>query len=187
MMINVPTTKVYVKPEYLGLSPDLPLQEAYLIAVEGKQNESLKHTIHLSSGALFGGLPIECLYWKEAAASSEHALFWDTSVLQPYSCTEGPIHCVELSYLRNYQGVARIDGADYNVEYMFTISYSGIGLTSDPEQNKTHNYVKLLDNGQIAALPNNKLLWIDEHFTDNGDPVTWPPYRRVSKKYLAGS
>lgn len=184
MTINVPTTKVKVVSKYLGLANTIDCQEAYLIAVKGKPNEALAFTVHLENGALFSNLPLEAL--RRVDATESVTKVFDNETLQPYSCTEGPITLISYDYLKNYAGIAKVGGEEVEVRYMFTIDYEGQGLSDDPEQYKTHNLVKVLNNEQIAALPNNRILWFDNHFTKSA-PGGWPNLKRNVRKYYAGS
>ena len=65
--------------------------------------------------------------------------------------------------------------------YLFTINYQGDGIAEDPEQYKTHNIV-VLNNGQLAAVPNNIMKAKDNWFSTDKKMK----YARIKKHYFAG-
>lgn len=178
---DLPALKVYIEQSYLTADQLHGLEEAYLVGVKSQANHPLKFTVHLETGGLWSGLPIEAI-----SLSRDLVLSYDTTLLQPFSCLEGNIQVIEYKYLQKYQVHAMIDGKLLPGLYYCTIDYCGSGLTDDPEQFKTHNLI-LLDGGQIAALPNNMCLFTDHHFTKSSEPVIPRHYSRSSDRYYTKS
>jgi hypothetical protein len=185
---NVPALRLGVLGRYLGVKTlgvgTVTLEMCYLVAVTAEPSGPLWFTVHLESGALWQRLPIEALRATSnlypvviAWAADAHK----TDELQPYSCLEGDIAVIEYKHLRNYDVIASVGGAEYKGSYLFTVDVLGSGLANDPVQHKTHNIV-VLENGQLAALPNNRVRFIDKYFTDS----VQPRYSRVDRKYSAG-
>lgn len=73
------------------------------------------------------------------------------------------------------------DRTEYG-HYLFTVDYNGPGLMEDPEQFKTHN-ILVLESGNLVALPNNHILFVDDHFARESE---FPKYRRQTD-YLLGA
>lgn len=174
--VDIPSLLVKVDKEFLGIRPELgedKCENAYLIAVTSIFGRPMFFTVHLESGALFSRLPItaiKCDRFNEIDYRSHLSI----EKLQPYSCLNGEIQYISYKHLKDYQVSARIGRRYFCGNYLFTIDYSGKGLTEDPEQFKTHNVV-VLSNGSLAALPNNYLLFKDGYFTKG----ECPKYRRM--------
>lgn len=66
--------------------------------------------------------------------------------------------------------------------YKFSLDFTGSDLADDPEQHK-HLHVVELDDGQIGAFPNNRMLW--------SDPAFWnlttekPSFKSLSMEFRA--
>jgi hypothetical protein len=182
----LPTIKVWVQESYLTGDKLFGTQEAYLVGVKSQANEALKFTVHLNSGALWSGLPIEAVGMYE-----DFHVQYGTDVLQPFSCLEGSIQVIQYPYLINYEAEASLFVGDekrvLKGSYLFTIDVQGQGLSNDPEQYKTHNVIELHDSGQLAALPNNYCRFIDKHFVDKVQADKVQYYKRASTKFYAGS
>lgn len=176
-MINLPPIKVLVDNKFLTNSKQTGFTEAYLLAVDCRKNSFIRFTVYLQTGALWSGLPINAI-WCDKFAKIEYDEK-DCQTLQPYSCLEGPISIISYDLLKNGCLQTTDLGVGY---YLFTINYEGEGLSEDPEQYKTHNIV-VLSSGRLAALPNNKIRFFDNWFTDNNSVFF---YERSSKHYFPG-
>jgi len=176
---NLPALKVLVSKFYLNGT--MGHEPGYLVAAHCRNNRPILFTVHLESGALFSGLPIEALYSSRFSEASPKAVY-DTMQLQPFSCLAGPVQCITYDHMKGCGGMFKIDGKDMAGHYLFTIDYAGDGLAEDPEQYKTHNIIELV-NGHLAALPNNHCLFLDKFFTEDRG---WPKYYRNSSYWSAG-
>lgn len=181
MTINIPSLKVYVRNNYLGLT-DSNLTEAYLIAVTSISNRPLFFTAHLVTGAVWGRLPISAIvcdrYLEKQLLTQPQEI--PLAKLQPYSCLYGNICYVRYEHLKDYVVKTKTLGKGY---YLFTIDVEGPGLAEDPEQHKTHNIIAL-ESGNTCALPNNYCLFTDEYFACDLNVV--PKYKRNPKYFLPG-
>lgn len=181
-IINTPTIPVQVFNEYLGLN-ELGSTSGYLSNVKSVDGNVLMFSVYLDTGAMFSNLPIEALYCRKYPVKDD--VFFSTKELQPYSCLDGDINIIEISLLRHCPVVCRINDNSYNGVYLFTIDYNGTDLADVPEQRKTHNIIQL-SNGQLAALPNNHCLFLNDSLTNNR-AVEYPKYKRSTKYYVPGS
>jgi hypothetical protein len=141
-------------------------------------------TVHLESGAVWSRLPICAFKCDRYGITTKPDEKIHPKDLQPYSCLDGDIQVISHQYLKDYKVLAKIGSSNLQGRYLFTVDYMGMGLSEDPEQFKTHNVI-VLDNGSLAALPNNMLKFQDEHFTTNNGLV-FPQYKR-STTYYYGS
>lgn len=182
---DLPTILIKVNNHYLTNGKSLGFTEGYLISVKAQSNKPLLFTVHLETGALWSGLPIEALRCEKFEILNNKVLF-ATEKLQPYSCLEGDIQVIQHKYLKNYPGIFKVGSIEMAGYYLFTIDYCGEGLSDDPTQFKTHNIIQL-ENGQLAALPNNYCKFLDNHFVDKKKEYQLSSYKRNTKNYLAGS
>ena len=164
----------YISPEKAGV------EKAYLVGITTQRNQPLLFTVHLQSGALYSRLPIEALYSFRFGGRLD--FLFETKDLQPWSCLSDTSQVYAIDHLRYYDVRVKINKVELPAHYLMTVDYFGDGLADDPEQFKTHNLV-VLPNCQIAALPNNRCLFVDQYFT-TGD--SWPRYQRRSKHYFVG-
>lgn len=178
-MINVPSIKLLVDREYITDSKESGLIEAYLVAVDCRNNSIIRFTVYLSSGALWSGLPISALWCDRFNEVNLESKIKETEKLQPFSCLEGPPAVITYNLLKNNKLTCKLGEANY----LFTINYEGDGLSEDPEQYKTHNII-VLKSGQLAAYPNNYIRFEDNWFTNETEDVTL--YKRNKKHFFPG-
>jgi hypothetical protein len=176
-ILNTPPCKVYVNNKALGI--DNGFTEGYLVSVTLKENRPLLFTCYLETGAIFSGIPINYLKsitYNKLSVSNLPTDPENLETLQPYSCLGHQADIIQITFLKDAYCAVRIDGAEMFGFYLFTIEYGG-GLAEDPEQHKMHNIIELED-GSLAALPNNKIRFIDSYFV--GLNKDWPKYKRNS-------
>lgn len=178
-MNNVPSIKVLVDKTFITDSKESGLIEAYLVAVDCRKGSVIRFTVYLSSGALWSGLPISAIWCDRYAQVDVSSRIINTEILQPYSCLEGPISIISFDLLKNGNIESQLGSANY----LFTINYEGDGLAEDPEQYKTHNVV-VLKNGQLAALPNNYIRFLDNWFANDDEKTD--NYRRSRIHHFPG-
>lgn len=181
-IINTPTIPVRVFNQYLGLS-EAESTPGYLSNVKSVDGNALMFSVYLETGAMFSNLPIEAIWCEKYPVRKDY--FLQTKELQPYSCLDGDIDIIEISLLKHCPVVCNIDDNDYDGVYLFTIDYNGTDLADVPEQRKTYNIIQL-DNGQLAALPNNRCLFLNDSLT-NSEDGEYPKYKRSTKYYVPGS
>lgn len=180
-MIETPQIMVYVPSQYLGYKDQNQLKKAYLMAVDSRTSMALSFTVYLETGAIWSGLPIEAIRMDKYNKINLKVQF-SNDLLQPFSCLSDDASIIEYSLLKNAKVSCKGLGPGH---YLFTISYRNKGLAEDPEQNKTHNII-CLDNGQLAALPNNNLIVKDNWFSDENQKEELKNYKRNSKHYFPG-
>ena len=181
-MTQLPPLKLFCKESYLKKTlTDRQFVECYTLAVDARPNKALLFTVYTEDGAIYSGLPLEALLYfiPEIGDPYEYV----NEELQPYTCLEGPVSVIKYDLLQNAELTTKIAGEQVNASYLFTISYSGDGLASDPEQFKTHNIIALY-NGQLSAQPNNHCLFRDTWFAYT--PKEWPKYDRQKIVYKSG-
>lgn len=182
MLTATPTIHVMVNNKFLTNSTETGATEGYLVAVKCVENRPLLFTVHLKNGALYSGLPINALYHIEKTAAAKLGKLIELEHAQPWSCLAGPVNCVELPYLKNYDVEIRSPDLVGTGMYLFTIDYHGGNLAADPTQYKLHNIISL-DGGPLVAMPNNYCRFPDRFFTDEESSLAANKLRRTTTYY----
>jgi hypothetical protein len=141
------------------LPDDYPFEErCLLISVKARTGYDLEFQVLTERGMLRDKLPIVALAEKKF---SEQPDFLLQEELQRWSC---PAQYVTILCLPLQTGKVWINGISRPFKYLFTVDFtSGFELDpgSDvdmPEEHKAQHII-VVDNGQLAAMPNNSLVW----------------------------
>lgn len=164
-LLDTPILKVFVDPQYVnGGDVVKPRIEAYLFAVTLLNNRPLLFTVHTVHGAVYSRLPINALSWKERPQDNSY---------DKWGSISGSGQIIQHAYLKDYRcQIGKEPG-----RYYCTIDYNEGGFAQDPEQHKTSNII-LMDKGGIWIVPNNEVLFTDDHFIRPVKNVKDLPYRR---------
>jgi hypothetical protein len=177
MLVNVPALRVFVFKKFLTNGEVSEGQEeGWLVAVRPIRHEALQWTVLLESGALFSGLPLNALTHKpaEAPIPLSEAQFWD--------CLTDRVECSTIDFLRHMSlGVKTKAIGALMGSYAFTLDFMGIGTLADSPDEWKAAHIVLLDNGAIAAYPNNRILFSDAALTPGGSTAH---YRVNTTKHL---
>ena len=86
--------------------------------------------------------------------------------LQCWDCHGWDFSTVHYEYLREMGCEYRTpDGRMIPASYWFTLDHTDNGFSQYPSEHKNYNLLLLEDGtGQIAAMPNNRILWKDDSF-----------------------
>ncbi len=98
--------------------------------------------------------------------------------LQCWDCHGWDFSTVSYEYLREMSCEYRTtDGKMIPASYWFTLDHTDNGFSQYPSEHKNYNLLLLEDgSGQIAAMPNNRILWKDDSFV-KPNPETLKKYR----------
>jgi len=119
--------------------------------------------IMCESGAQWAHIPLHMVYWHEPEQDKTHEL----SALQCWDCHGHTYSVVRPNYLRDMACDVKL-GSDILVPaaYWFTADHIDNGWSDYPPEHKCYHFLLLEDgSGQIAAMPNNRILWKDYSFT----------------------
>lgn len=168
---NFPTLRVYVRNRFLhDGTPNQdrpPLIEGDVVGVKSLQGRALGFHVLLRDGACFWNLPAHALAWHaDADPGGNHSL----SDLQLWDCFSYDLAVTTFDRL-GVRVEARIDGGWAGGRYFTTIDWCApdpgridTTFAELPEEHKC-GHVILLDDGDIAVLPNNRLRFVDQSFT----------------------
>lgn len=168
MNADIPTLRCWVRT--YCISRVAGMEEAYAFGLSSIPGRALAFHVMLKSGAHFRHVPIHALALNPDAAgrSLGDCQLWDCFSFRP------EVHV--FSYLRDHECVARLRSGSVNGTYLFTVdwlpdSWERPGFTMQPEQNKCA-HVLALEDGNLAALPTNRIAWKDSYFCGSS-PRPW--------------
>lgn len=153
--------------------------EAYLFGVASIKGRPLLFHVHTVDGAKVMRLPITALCWKPNGSE------YEVADLQLWDCLSGSVECIKYEYFRNYECSVKLgNNKVVNGMYLFTLdNLPEGGFEETPDQHKDFNFI-MLDDGNFCAMPNNRILWKDKHFTKiNGVP----DYKTITDLYMVES
>ena len=138
--------------------------------------------------------PILVLYEKDTSSpytgsvrTQEYdGVYWEAEVSLPPMRRETALEWQ--SFLLNLSGKFYAkDKQWYQGNYMFTVDncaadeYLDMGDSENPEDHKSYNFLEL-DNGQYAAQPNNRCIFLDA--ASNPKEMLFPDFKVCTKKYI---
>lgn len=159
MHCDIPYLRCLVRTEFV--SQEAGFEEAYAFAVQSFAGRCLAFHVMLKSGAHYRGVPIHGIALRECPPRSlAECQLWDCF-------TNRPLVTV-FSYLRDHEADCYLRSGKVGGKYLFTVdwlpdSWERPGFTLQPDQNKCA-HVLALEDGNIAALPTNRIAWKDAYF-----------------------
>ena len=160
-------------PEMVG-----QFEPCVIFGVTSIPSRALHFSIMCESGAQWARIPINMLRWetprREPRAMPE---------LQCWDAHGWSFSTVQYDYLREMGCEYHTPGGEMvPASYWFTLDHTDNGWSQYPPEHKCYHLLFLEDgSGQIAAMPNNRILWKDASFVRPGHgldykvmhPMTW--------------
>jgi len=151
-----------------GLDGDAGFEPCVIIGVTSIPSRCLHFSILCESGAQWARIPIHKLRWeKPRAVTFEHQdILHPISDLQCWDSHGWDFSTVQYEYLRE-MGCEYLtpNGTKIPASYWFTLDHTDNGFSQYPSEHKCYHLLLLEDgSGQIAAMPNNRILWKDDSF-----------------------
>lgn len=146
-----------------------------VIGVTSIPSRALHFSILCESGAQWARIPLHMLrHQTPASGAPVHEL----PNLQCWDCHGWDFSTVQYEYLREMACVFRTpSGEMIPASYWFTLDHTDNGFSQYPPEHKCYHLLLLEDgSGQIAAMPNNRILWKDDSFV-RPDPEKLKTYR----------
>jgi hypothetical protein len=189
LVANTPRVRCYVRKEFLynfekGFGEYVP---CIWVSIKSMSRRAFFIESYLPEyGALYDKLPLE------AYVSRNHNLdrdkFLPLDHLQIWDCLSYDLTVIQKSFLLNLSGkVYAKDKQWYQGNYMFTVDncasdeHLDMGDSENPEDHKSYNFLEL-DNGQYAAQPNNRCIFLDA--ASNPKQMKFPDFKVCTKKYV---
>jgi hypothetical protein len=177
--------KVYVRNEYLyqhnkGFGE---YTEGIITSIRCMPNQAVLFQVLLDNGVMRDKLPSHALLTKPEIPNPDLPFHF----LQLWNCFSYNFSLIQLSFVNGLRVSTFIkDKKWYDGSYYATINWGSSDLNSDftlaedPMEHKSHHII-LLDNGQIALQPNNRIKWSEPSFVTKSFPDR-PDYM-VNKDY----
>lgn len=178
--------KVFVRNEYMYQfkKGHGEFTEGTIISVRCIPGQAALFQVLLNNGVMRDKLPSHALLTIDKLPNPDLPFH----ILQIWNCFSYNFTITQLSYV--YDSPVEVYMKDrkwYDGTYYATINWGSgdintdISLAEDPMEHKSHHII-LLDNGQIALQPNNRIKWSEPSFVTKEFP-TKPDYM-VNKEYF---
>jgi hypothetical protein len=185
MNADVPPLKIWINGSNLGIEPGY--EHGYVFAVQSFKNRALQFHVMLESGAHFRHVPLHWLLHQPIPLNIQTL---ELPLLQLWDCESYKPVVTVFSFLKGYQcdcilkDKKRIAGTYWCTVDWLPDSDAEATLLLQPDQNKCAHLI-LLENGQIAALPTNRVLWKDAFFIGNEPDADKKGYKTVDQIFEA--
>ena len=190
LVANIPPIHCYIRKEFLydfekGHGEYEP---CIWVSIKSIRGQAFRIESYLPNyGALYDKLPLHAYVSRTENLDVTKFLSLDT--LQIWDCFSYDFTIIQKAFLRNL--TAKFYAKDknfYEGEYLFTVDHSAHDLNiidtsyaEWPEDHKSFNFIQL-DNGQYAAQPNNRCLFLDA--ASNPNRLKFPDFKVCTKKYV---
>jgi len=165
-----------------SLDPDEAgnFEPAVIFGVTSIPSRALHFSILCETGAQWARIPLHMLRHE---FPSVNAPVHELNELQMWDCHGWDFSVNRYEYLRDMSCEYRTrDGQLVPATYWFTLDHTDNGYSNFPSEHKCYHLLLLDDgSGQIAAQPNNRILWKDDSWVKPGrdldysimGPETW--------------
>jgi hypothetical protein len=142
-----------------------------IFGVTSIPSRALHFSILCESGAQWARIPIQMLRHEIPAAIIQHEL----TDLQMWDAHGWDFSVTHYEYLREMGcHYRKRDGSLVPASYWFTLDHTDNGYSQYPPEHKCYHLLLLEDgSGQIAAQPNNRIVWRDDSFVKPGHPLDY--------------
>jgi hypothetical protein len=166
--------KVWVRDEYLyqGTKGKGEFTQGIIISVRCMPGQAALFQVLFENGVMRDKLPSHALLTKPELPDPELPFHY----LQLWNCFSYNFTLLKLNFVSG--GPVEVymkDRKYYSGKYFATINWGSndintdITLSEDPMEHKSHHII-LLDNGQIALQPNNRIKWSEPSFVTKPFP-----------------
>jgi len=188
-LANIPPISCYVRKEYLRDLQDGhgEFTPCYWVTVKSIRHRALYIEAFLPEyGALYDKLPISAFVQSPVTPEQDLPL----GLLQMWDANSSQIAVIEKVLLKNMPCKYRDQYGEWHKGvYLFTVDMIQTDvneLDADwgvlPSEHKSYNFIRL-DNGQFAAQPNNRIIWMDESTVARNPKI--PDFKVSTKVYTA--
>ena len=145
-------------------------EEAVWFAVSAVPHRAWGLTVLLKCGAIYRGLPPHAVLLDPVGK----VIDWKLEEAQRWDCFGYDFTCHRHAYLRELDCSAYIfpDRRWLPGSYLFTADFYDDAYSLEPSQTKSSHFIAL-DNGRLAVLPGNNLLWEEASFTRAQEKPSW--------------
>ena len=156
LVTNLEPLPVLVKGEAISRDPDKEFYSGIVFAACSLMCRVLSFHVELENGAIYERVPIDAIYWKKPG---ENQL--SLNEIQVYDCFSYHLTSIAYNLLLARRCNIFIPKKGFHPgKYYCTIDWA-IGAGGEAPEIRKSAYLILLDNGQIAAQPSNRIIWRD--------------------------
>jgi hypothetical protein len=167
---NIPTIGVFVKNEYLfNLEKGGGFTEGYAFGIRSARGRAIGFHVMLKTGAHWRNLPINALWWYKPSKKTKS---YTLEELELWDCFTEKVQVIQWDYLQGHECNCWLRNKEVVPgEYFCSVEWLKDGnpdtsFINIPDQDKCAHIIKL-DNGQLAALPTNRVEFKDAYFIGN--------------------
>lgn len=190
LVANVPPIHCYIRREFLydfekGFGEYEP---CVWVSIKSLRGQAFRVEAYLPRyAAMYDKLPLHAFVSRDHDLEPENFLELDT--LQIWDCFSYDFTIIQKAFLRNLScKFYAKDKNFYQGDYLFTVDHCAPDLniidtsySEYPEDHKSFNFIEL-ENGQYAAQPNNRCLFLDA--SSNPKELMFPDFKVCTKKYV---
>lgn len=142
-----------------------------IFGVTSIPSRALHFSILCESGAQWARIPLHMLRHEQPSSDVVHPL----TDLQMWDSHGWDFSVTHYEYLREMGcHYRKRDGSLVSASYWFTLDHTDNGYSQFPPEHKCYHMLLLEDgSGQIAAQPNNRIVWCDDSFVKPGHPLDY--------------
>ena len=189
LVANIPPTEVFIRKEFLydfekGFGEYEP---CIWVTIKSIRGQAFRIESYLPQyGALYDKLPLSAYVSRNTDLDPEE--FVSLDMLQIWDCFSHDITVIKKSFLNNLTAKFYAKNKQwYFGDYMFTVDNGApdpntldTTYSEWPEDHKSFNFI-MLDNGQFAAQPNNRTIFLDA--ASNPPTLQFPDFKVCTKVY----
>jgi hypothetical protein len=190
LIANLPPVHCFVRKEFLyNFESGVDEYEPCIwVSIKSLRSQAFRIEAYLPRyGALYDKLPLHAFVSRNNNLDSSSFLELDT--LQIWDCFSYDFTIIQKAFLRNLScKFYAKDKNFYQGNYLFTVDHSSPDLniidtsySEWPEDHKSFNFIEL-DNGQYAAQPNNRCIFLDA--ASNPKEMLHPNFKVATKKWV---
>ncbi len=190
LIANLPPIHCFVRKEFLydfkkGFNEYEPCIWVSLKSIRG---QAFRVEAYLPNyGALYDKLPLNSFVSRKESIDNTALLPLD--MLQIWDCFSYDFTILQKAFLRNLSCKFYSKNKKwYSGNYLFTVDHASpdlnildTGYSEWPEDHKSFNFIEL-ENGQYAAQPNNRTIFLDA--ASNPSELSFPDFNVCTKKYV---
>ena len=189
LVANLPPVHCYIRKEFLydfekGFGEYEP---CIWVTIKSIRGQAFRIESYLPQyGALYDKLPLSAYVSRNTDLDPEE--FVPLDMLQIWDCFSHDITVIKKSFLNNLTAKFYAKNKQwYFGDYMFTVDNGApdpntldTTYSEWPEDHKSFNFI-MLDNGQFAAQPNNRTIFLDA--ASNPPTLQFPDFKVCTKVY----
>jgi hypothetical protein len=179
MNADIPYLPVWVRRKFVAKGGGM--EKGYAFAISSFTGRALAFHVMLQSGAHYRHVPLHALSTRPISKDRPitDLQLWDCFTYRPVVTT--------FAYLLDHPCVCYLPKEEVPGKYLFTVDWlpdPHPGWVLQPDQNKCAHVLALAD-GNIAALPTNRIVWRDGFFVGLSGSARRGGYITQSQTYHA--